>query len=318
MWLASFILLSFASAIIAQVHVDVRAQSELVNDRYFVMDIASCEGDAVLCSEVGAVYLGSSPVPGESVTLTAEQLKNVVKIEHGSVELRVPEKVQLTRASIDIPRSEIVAVVESRIRSWVKPLADQLRIQQLRFGFVKSLRIPKMDYQLQVREEWDQRLIYQLGRQRFFNVDIISEQRTIATTKVSVSAQIEINTLVARKAIAAGVAIQHEDCEYHWLPLQRAALTEPLVIQQVVGKSLKSPLGAGQIVRSGLLTSPLAVQRGDTVKLRVLTSGGMQLDGEAKALASGGIGQPIKVIYAKTKKTIQATIVEPGLVEVRL
>lgn len=82
---------------------------------------------------------------------------------------------------------------------------------------------------------------------------------------------------------------------------------------QAIGKQLKRSIGQLEPLRQGLLRTPTAVKRGDTVRLEI-TSGAMTVAAKATALSNGGIGDRIRVRNNSSERIIQANITAEGQV----
>ena len=91
-----------------------------------------------------------------------------------------------------------------------------------------------------------------------------------------------------------------------------SALTDPA---QAIGKRLRYPVATGAALNAGLLDLPPLVKRGQTVTI-VSTGQGLEVRATGEALADGTNGETIRVRNSLTKKIIQATVLEAGLVRV--
>jgi flagella basal body P-ring formation protein FlgA len=66
-----------------------------------------------------------------------------------------------------------------------------------------------------------------------------------------------------------------------------------------------------------LLTAPSAVKKGERVTITAaLSSINIKMSG--KALSNGSIGEMIKVKNISSNKTIEAQVIRPGIVQVRM
>lgn len=83
---------------------------------------------------------------------------------------------------------------------------------------------------------------------------------------------------------------------------------------QVIGRTLKSGLGAGQPLRSDQLTAQWAVQQGQSVKM-ISRGDGFSVSAEGKALTSAMEGQVVQV-RAASGQTVSGIARAGGIVEV--
>jgi len=83
-----------------------------------------------------------------------------------------------------------------------------------------------------------------------------------------------------------------------------------------VGLELRRPLAAGEAFRMGILVEPLAVTRGDHVRLRADT-GAIAVITRGTALDDGRLGEQIRVRNNQSERVVKALITGPGEVRVR-
>ncbi len=119
--------------------------------------------------------------------------------------------------------------------------------------------------------------------------------------------------VVAVRPLARGEVIQSEDITTELLDtstLRNGYLTNT---EFAVGKLLKHPLRIREPLRQGVLTSPIAVKRGQTVRLEVI-SGSITVAAKAIALTNGRIGESVRVRNISSKRVVNAEVVENGRV----
>ncbi|GLK90257.1 hypothetical protein GCM10017655_33190 [Pseudomonas turukhanskensis] len=84
-------------------------------------------------------------------------------------------------------------------------------------------------------------------------------------------------------------------------------------VEQVVGLSAKRRVREGQMLSPALLTGAVLVKRGQQVEIRA-TQDGIQARAVGEALANGQLGDVIRVKNLGSEKTIDAKVIEPGVV----
>lgn len=80
---------------------------------------------------------------------------------------------------------------------------------------------------------------------------------------------------------------------------------------------LRRPLREGEAFRMSILAEPLAVERGDQVRLRA-NAGPIDVHTNGTAMSSGRIGDQIRVRNDRSERVVRGRIVAPGTVEVLL
>lgn len=94
--------------------------------------------------------------------------------------------------------------------------------------------------------------------------------------------------------------------------LRHGYLTNP---ELVVGKEAKRNLASGTVINSGLFVEPKIIKRGEKVSIEA-NSSYFNISMAGVALMDGSKGQNIRVKNIKSKRIIQATVVQPGQVSV--
>jgi flagellar basal body P-ring formation protein FlgA len=130
-------------------------------------------------------------------------------------------------------------------------------------------------------------------------------------------AQVRIfaEVLVAAHPLARDVALTESDFKTSRQDLAAAAGSPLTVTSQAVGKHLRYPVAAGTILGARMLESPPLVRRGQPVTI-VSGAGGVEIRAAGEALADGGNGDTIRVRNTQTRRVLDATVQESGLVRV--
>jgi len=134
---------------------------------------------------------------------------------------------------------------------------------------------------------------------------------------VPVRVQIFANILVAARPLARGVPLTETDVTVSRQDLAAVAgnaLTDPT---QAIGKRLRYPVATGAALNASLLDLPPLVKRGQAVTI-ISAGQGLEVRATGEALADGTTGETIRVRNLLTKKIIQGTVLEAGLVKVSM
>ncbi len=86
--------------------------------------------------------------------------------------------------------------------------------------------------------------------------------------------------------------------------------------QEVVGKVAKQHIAAGIVITPHMIEAPRMVRRGEQITI-VASSTWIEIHATGTALADGAQGDLIKVRNSRSKKVIEAVVVQPGVVRVR-
>jgi flagella basal body P-ring formation protein FlgA len=120
--------------------------------------------------------------------------------------------------------------------------------------------------------------------------------------------------IVAARPLARGETLGADDIITRQVDLARTAggyLTEP---QQVIGRVLKYPVGAGVVLSPTMLAAPTLIRRGQAVTL-LAQDQGLEVRMAGEAMASGALGETIPVRNLSSRQIVQGTVLSAGLVK---
>ncbi len=123
-------------------------------------------------------------------------------------------------------------------------------------------------------------------------------------------------TVVAR-SLARGTVLMPGDVVQRRMSTNHGGFGLIFEPQEVIGKELKRRLDAGEPVRVSHLKAPQVVRKGDRVILEAGT-GGILVVTTGTALASGEVGEQIRVRNEKSSRIVDAEIIAPGKARVAL
>lgn len=87
--------------------------------------------------------------------------------------------------------------------------------------------------------------------------------------------------------------------------------------EAILDMELRRPLREGEAFRMSILAEPLAVERGDQVRLRA-NAGPIEVHTSGTAMGSGRVGDQIRVRNDRSERVVRGRIVARGTVEVLL
>lgn len=87
--------------------------------------------------------------------------------------------------------------------------------------------------------------------------------------------------------------------------------------EDVVGMEVRRSVRAGMVLNRSLVKAPIMIKRGETVVI-IADTGSVQVRMEGKALDAGAKGEIIEVLNRSSKQRLEAEVVSPGVVQVRM
>jgi flagella basal body P-ring formation protein FlgA len=130
---------------------------------------------------------------------------------------------------------------------------------------------------------------------------------------MNVDVSVEAPVLVTRRAMNRDEVLKPSDIDLerrNLADIRQAHYTGP---EQALGKALKRPAKAGQVIYPGILKTPLAVRRGDRVTI-VAEHGSVQITAPGLSLQNGEVGEQIRVRNTRSEKTVHGWIKAAGVV----
>ena len=144
-----------------------------------------------------------------------------------------------------------------------------------------------------------------------------ANDRNAEAVRVSGRVQMTTGMPVLRNRLGPGDVISKADIEWKDVPSDRISRNVILEAAALIGQSPKRVIMPGMAIRDSDVQRPLLVQKTALVTM-VVQSGGMELTAGGRAIDAGGAGDVIQVMNVQTKKTVQATVAGPNVVQVAL
>lgn len=135
--------------------------------------------------------------------------------------------------------------------------------------------------------------------------------------RMYVTASVEVygTALVAARPLARGERLSGSAVASRQVQINashRGVLNDP---EAVSGMMVRRSVRTGTLITPDLLEAPNAIERGDHVII-VARTGSFSVSSRGKALASAGIGEQVMVENLRSSRTVRATAVAPGRVEI--
>lgn len=261
-----------------------------------------------LDKEKAAYALGPAPQPGQIMTL------NTVTLMQVAAKLNFEWKPQSMSDSINV-RSASIIVDEDTIRA---ALTTKLQEQGVTGHFnITLLNSPKLV----------------LGQDRPATAEVVSiafhaeSDRFEATlagpsaqnpeAKISVTGRVDhmMSMPVLKHAVRSGEIVRADNIDWLEIPAKSVLPNNIMAADQLIGKTPRRVLIAGQPVKTSEVIQPLMVSRGEAVTI-VYEKGPIMVTAKGKALEDGSQGSLIRVVNSTSDRSIDATVSDDGMVTV--
>lgn len=217
-----------------------------------------------------------------------------------------------TMSSTSAPR-QIEQAVEGYLRTGLQREAARQRWQGLQVHVDSSLpasaaQLPACSLPLQVRPTGEAPSL--LERQR---LEIRCPDGSGWAVGVVSQANVSLPAVHARGIIERGQLLGADDLSLQRINIGKAPRGFFNRLDEVLGKAAKRRIRAGQTLTPALLALPLAVKRGQPVKI-VASHDGIEASTAGEALGDGQAGEVIRVRNVRSGKVIDAKVLADGIV----
>jgi len=134
---------------------------------------------------------------------------------------------------------------------------------------------------------------------------------------VPVTISIYKQVLVSSRQIQKGTLLSVVDLKLAKHNLAKLSHGYFETLDQGVGMKVKRRISAGSVLTPGMLKRPQLISRGQTVTI-LAQSGNMQVRMMGKALASGAVGERIKVVNTKSRRKLEGIVTGAGEVKIEI
>jgi flagellar basal body P-ring formation protein FlgA len=122
---------------------------------------------------------------------------------------------------------------------------------------------------------------------------------------------------VAARPLGRGERLSVGDIELQRQDVSRLSGGYRTRIQDVVGMEVRRSVRAGIVLDRSVVKPPILVSRGERVSITA-SSGVVQVSMDGKALDSGARGELIEVLNLSSRQKLEAEVIAPGVVRVRM
>ncbi len=327
----TFVLLTAALSAAGAVTVEVQAAGTVRGAFVCLGDVALITGDET--GGLATLALCSSPLPGESLSVTSERIRRRVVAALGGAEFTLSGQAscRVTRPAAEEPTKPTAAdmrptapavagaTLESLIRLYV---ADRLERSA---GDVRVDFDPRdKDVLALSGDTYQFRFIAGSNRVtpgamvlRVEVYDRASPRLVVRTASVRFTVVLLENVLVATRVVRLGRVITAEDVRVERREFRETPRQLLHEVADIVGATAKRNIDAGQTLTVDDMQKTLMVERGNAVTV-MLEGRGFRIKTTCRALESGEMGSAVAVQGVDGRGKFYATVIGPRTVEVRL
>lgn len=125
------------------------------------------------------------------------------------------------------------------------------------------------------------------------------------------------NIVVSARPIARGTTLSTADITLRREDISAQSSGYFTDTADVIGKTAKQPILLEHVIMPSSIAPPLAIRRGESVNV-IASTDGFEIRTEGTAMQDGSIGDNILVVNRSSQRRIEATIVAPAEVHVKM
>lgn len=255
------------------------------------------------------VVVSPSPAPGEKLYLRPQGVAATAQAAgiawQPAAELR---PIMVSRFGRAVPRREVIEQLTDALAEHVHDGSFEVTLAAAPTGLyvgrnaAPSVRVDSVEFEPRT------------GRFTAL-VAAPANDRNAEVVRVSGRVTATSSVPVLRNRVAPGETIGKADVEWKDIPTSRVNRGYVVDIDALVGRSPKRLLMPGQPVREYDVQRPQTVVKNAMVTMSV-SMPGLALTALGRAIDGGANGDVIEVMNVQTKKTVQAVVMGPNLVQV--
>jgi flagella basal body P-ring formation protein FlgA len=295
----------FSSVAFAKGEIVVRAHSWIEHGSPVVLgDIVDMKGvDAKMKADLMNVPLAAAPAAGESLEFSTAAISGLLRNSLNFSDLphvKIPHRVMIERST---HKWEPSVVAKELLQRWQPGCPDC----KLEFDHLTLPAGQFVNWKLGAKSD--------LPRGNFsIPVEVEKEGQTAT---LWIQGQLVVRKLVpvAKRVLYFGERVQADDVEWNWRDVTLAQDGTPSNAE-VIGRRVKTPLRADDIIFSGALEREKALRRGDVARV-ISGHGDWQVSVNAVAQQDAEIGDTVTLKNPRTNRDLTGVVVSKDEVEIR-
>jgi len=293
--------------------IKVLKKAEIEKDRIRLGKIAGIRGeDPDLVQKLRAIVIGKAPLPGESRQIDENYIKIRLKqngIDLSQINLQAPQKVEVFRSFIEIPKEKIEKVVLDFIYGKIPGEKSKVRVKNVRVS--SNLILPKGNVTYEVILPKNTDFLGSIALPVVFKVNGEFKKKIWATAGI----EILMEVVVTKRPLRRYQIISQDDIYLQKRDLTNLPANVIISFEDVLGKRTKRVIDADVALRTDLVELPPLVRRGDVVMI-IAESDAVKVTALGEVREKGRRGERIRVVNLASKKEIYGRVLDSNTVKV--
>lgn len=261
-------------------------------------------GDAATDSELAAVRLGVSPMPGSWRELYRDTIATQLAaagFDARRIKLVCPDIVRIFRASRTVTQDEL----EGRVRAFIEANSPWKPGEALisSVSRVGDVVVPAGALKINVSPRGAGDYIGPTP----FAVELVVDGKVATSLTMQADISVYRDAVVATAPIPANSVVGPADVELRRIDISTARGRTFGSVDDVVGMATAAYLQPGSVVTAKVLRRPILVRRGDAVRL-IASRPGFTIETSGIAQQDGRLGEVIRVLNPVSRKVVEAEV----------
>lgn len=295
------------------VSIQLHKQASVSGATFTLGEVARITGPSQsIVSRVNAIGMGRSPYPGQSVSVSADEVRfrlRVAKVDPSHVSFREPFRAQIVRASQTVDPDRLAEAAKDAVeKAWQG--TERVECEVMRRPQEAQVSQGALELAPQLSSS---------PRAGLFSVPVdirVSGQKE-RSVSVSVNVKVFQPVVVTVKALARGQTIDPADLTIEERDLGGANGGTLADVALAAGQRTTRAVVAGAVLRQAdIEVTPLVHRNGPVVITAV--AGRVSIRSNGLALEEGQLGQLVKVRPDHSKESISAKVTGDGTVELAM
>lgn len=189
-------------------------------------------------------------------------------------------------------------------------LPEGLELDEVRWS--QSVRLPRGELDAEAFLEGDEPV---RGRLRA-RVEVLVDGESVRVVRVRLTVRDRRPVVTATTQLRPGDVVGPGDIELRELPPGTYVRRPVRQLEEAVGQVVTRLTGAGEALEATAIRPPALVRRRERVRI-VVRTGGVEVTALGEPMEDGALGETIRVVCLASRRTLEARVVGPGVVEVR-
>ena len=295
------------------VEVILDGRVEIPSSIVLLGDVAAIAGgDRQLADRLRALNLGNAPLPGQSLNISADQIRMRLRQEglHRHVDsITGSDSVTVVRGHLEIDPRRIADAVTDHIIANAPWSAEEMTVTGVNVS--GSVTVPPGRVTIFVEPPARRDYLGSVPFSVIIDVDGEYRRRIWAVASVEVTAEV----VVANRPIERFRRIEPEDVSIKRVNLAEVSSSSIREMSQIMDKRARRRIAPNEVIRTDMVEFPPLVKRGDKVFI-IAESPGMRITALGEARDNGAAGDTIRVVNLDSKKSLYGSVIDASTIQV--